>query len=43
MPTIRLQLGIPGLSSRDALEFLGPTLQVEFGITILAHRLKREA
>ena len=29
MPTIRLQLGIPGLSSMDALEFLGPTLQVE--------------
>ena len=29
MPTIRLQLGIPGLSSGDALEFLGPTLQVK--------------
>ena len=29
MPTIRLRLGIPGLSSGDALEFYGPTLNVE--------------
>lgn len=29
MPTIRLQLDIPGLSSGDALEFYGPTLQAD--------------
>ena len=29
MPTIRLQLGIPDLSYGDALEFYGPTLQVD--------------
>ena len=28
MPTIRLQLDIPGLSSVDALEYFAPTLQV---------------